>query len=167
MKKQKPKSGLRVPLSVTRILKWADEYRRRTGRWPHHKSGRIRGELSENWNAIDAALTNGNRGLDGGSSLAKMLADRRGKRNHLNLPRLSIGQILAWADAHRKRTGEWPQDISGPVREARSEKWSAINRALYKGARGLRTDRVTLAQLLAKRRDVRNTSKVSLARRDG
>jgi hypothetical protein len=167
MKKQKRRSGPRPRLSVTRVLKWADEYRRRAGRWPHHKSGRIRGEPGENWNAVDAALTNGNRGLDGGSSLAKLLADRRGKRNHLNLPRLSIGQILAWADAHRKRSGEWPMDTSGPVHGARSEKWSAISRALYKGNRGLRTDRVTLAQLLAKRRDVRNASKVSLARRDG
>lgn len=166
MKKLRRRLGPRPRLSITQVLKWADEYRRRTGRWPHHKSGRIRGAASENWNAIDAALTNGNRGLKGGSSLAKLLANSRGKRNHLNLPRLSIAQILAWADAHRERTGQWPKDISGPVRDARTEKWSAINRALYKGARGLRTDRVTLAQLLAKRRGVRNTSKVARARRD-
>ncbi len=166
MKKTKRRNSPRPRLSMTRILKWADEYRRRTGRWPHHKCGPIRGSKGENWNAIDAALTNGNRGLDGGSSLAKLLAARRGKRNHLDLPRLNIAQILAWAESHRQRTGEWPMETSGPVRDAPNEKWSRINRALYNGTRGLRTDRVTLAQLLAKRRDVRNTSKVALARRD-
>ena len=165
MKKTKRTNSPRTRLSMTRILKWADEYRRRVGRWPNHKSGPIRGSKVENWNAIDAALTNGHRSLDGGSSLAKLLAARRGKRNHLDLPRLSIAQILAWAESHQQRTGGWPKDTSGPVRDAPNEKWSRINRALYNGTRGLRTDRVTLAQLLAKRRNVRNQSKASLARR--
>ncbi len=165
MKKTKRKKSPRAPLSMTRILKWADEHRRRTGRWPHHKSGTIRGSKGENWNTIDAALTNGYRGLDGGSSLAKLLAARRNKRNHLDLPRLSVAQILAWAESHRERTGEWPLETSGPIRDTHNEKWCTINRALYSGTRGLRTERVTLAQLLAKRRNVRNMSKVSLAGR--
>jgi hypothetical protein len=52
-------------------------------------------------------------------------------------PRLSVEQILAWADAHRQRTGCWPRPDSGPIRQAPSENWGAINAALCRGLRGL------------------------------
>src|SRR5262249_6645494 len=41
------------------------------------------------------------QGLTGGSSLAQLLAERRGVRNHLRLPRLTVEQIAAWAKAIR------------------------------------------------------------------
>jgi hypothetical protein len=52
-------------------------------------------------------------------------------------PPLSIAQVLAWADAHRSRTGWWPTVSSGPVHEAPTENWRAIVYALKKGFRGL------------------------------
>lgn len=48
-------------LTIARILAWADDYKRRIGRWPNHSSGRIRPD-DETWLAIDAALRHGNRG---------------------------------------------------------------------------------------------------------
>jgi hypothetical protein len=52
--------------------------------------------------------------------------------------RLTVEQILAWADAHRARTGRWPTAASGPVADAPGEDWRALNNALYFGRRGLR-----------------------------
>jgi hypothetical protein len=64
-------------------------------------------------------------------------------------PPLSAAQILAWADAHRRRTGRWPSAASGPVREAPGLTWLAVNGALSKGLRGLpRGD--SLARLLVR-----------------
>ena len=52
-------------------------------------------------------------------------------------PLLYIGQILKWADAHRRRTGDWPRNDSGPVIGADGEKWVNIDQDLRKGLRGL------------------------------
>jgi hypothetical protein len=49
------------------------------------------------------------------------------KRNKARLPPLTVAQILAWADAHRARTGEWPRVLSGPIPEAPGESWRAVN----------------------------------------
>jgi len=40
---------------------------------------------------------------------------------------LTIKQILAWADAHQERTGDWPTVKSGLVWEAVDEKWINID----------------------------------------
>ena len=48
----------------------------------------------------------------------------------------STNQILAWADAHQARTGQWPMAESGPIPEAPDETWSKVNSALRNGTRG-------------------------------
>src|SRR6266852_335482 len=96
------------PLSYDQILAWADDFHQYRGRWPTAKIGRIVGGLGLTWLAVDMALSKGHRGLPGGSSLAKLLAERSGHRHHFMTPRLSRKGILAWADAHRLRTGAWP-----------------------------------------------------------
>jgi hypothetical protein len=74
------------PLSVERILAWADRQRRWTGWWPASRSGPVAGAAGESWAAIDKALAEGRRGLPGGDSVARLLrrargvADRRGRR---------------------------------------------------------------------------------------
>lgn len=143
-------------LSIKHILAWADAHRKRTGKWPNLESGRIYGvPLSETWWAVDKALKMGKRGMAAGTSLARLLVDRRGIRSQIALPGLSVEQILAWADAHYKRTGKWPNSVSGQVCEQPSETWNAINLALREGYRGLRGGR-TLAQLLIKHRGMRS-----------
>jgi hypothetical protein len=145
----------RTTLYISQILAWADAYRKRTGSWPNLNSGRISGALDETWRRVDSALRIGLRGLPGGSSLARLLAEQRGVRNPSSLPRLTIKQVLDWADAHHKRTGAWPISESGPIPGAAGETWKAIDHALRLGMRRL-PGGSSLSRLLAKRRGVRN-----------
>src|SRR5262249_58060632 len=94
------------------------------------------------------ALRQGLRGLLGDSSLAQLLAARRGVRNVQALPPLTEGQIVAWALAHHDRTGGWPYEDSGPVAEAPGETWKNLDAALRQGLRGLPGDS-SLARLIA------------------
>ncbi len=96
-------------------------------------SGVVPDSGGEKWRNIDAALRYGLRGLPGGSSLARLLAEHRGVRNLMQLPPLTEEQILAWADAHYQRTGAWPTGKSGPVSEAPGETWRGVQMALHMG----------------------------------
>jgi hypothetical protein len=152
--------GVRNPSDLPRLtaeqaLAWADAHRSRTGSWPTATSGPVAGAPEVTWRGIDAALRLGLRGLPGGSSLARLLARERGVRNVQRLPRLTAEQVLAWADAHRSRTGSWPTATSGPVAGAPGETWAAVQGALAAGGRGL-SGRTTLGRLLALRRGARN-----------
>jgi hypothetical protein len=145
----------RTPLSIFEILKWADAFQRKTGRWPTIASGAIRERPDDTWRRIDSALRLGLRGLRGGSSLARLLAEARGARNTSCLPHLTIQQILSWADSHYRRTRRWPTSESGRVVDHLEETWKRVDNALRLGLRGLPGDS-SLAQLLARRRGVRN-----------
>jgi hypothetical protein len=150
-KPRRPQARGKPLLYVEDVLRWADEYRERTGRFPTRDSGRILGCPETTWSAVDNALHKGRRGLPSGSSLAKLLMERRGHRHHFLTPRLTANGVLCWADEHRRRTGAWPTRCSGPVADSPGETWSGIDRALKVGGRGLRV-RTSLAALLAKRR---------------
>jgi hypothetical protein len=65
-------------LTLKPIRAWARAYRERTGKWPTRSSGVIPEAPRETWGKSESALWFGNRGLRGGSSLAKLLG--RGKR---------------------------------------------------------------------------------------
>jgi len=143
--------GLRGPLTPERILAWADAHHAATGQWPTRASGRVRGVEGETWVSIDMALLKGRRGLPGGSSVPRLLAESRPVRNVHTLPRLTFEKVLAWADAYNAKTGRWPRGRSGRVAGAPSETWSAVESALFQGLRGL-PGGMTLAQLLAERR---------------
>src|SRR5262249_44674982 len=127
----------RPPLTASRVLTWADSHHARTGTWPKKDSGPVVDDPNETWLAIDSALREGQRGLRGGSSLARLLASERALRNSQDLPPFTDPQILAWADRHHARTGTWPGKGSGPVLDDPDETWLAIDAALYAGARGL------------------------------
>ena len=64
------------PLTVEQILRWAEAYRRRTGRWPGRTSGPVPEAPAENWAALTLALRNGYRGLPRGTTLHGLLGDR-------------------------------------------------------------------------------------------
>ena len=123
-------------LSVDRILAWIDAFHDQTGKWPIATSGPI--AEGETWMAVDMALRKGLRGLSGGSSLAKLLAEWRGVKNVKSLGRLTINGIWAWMVSHRIRTGNWPTRRSGRIWGTRWETWSGVARALERGGRGLR-----------------------------
>lgn len=134
------KRGPQPPLTTEAILALADQFHRQNGRWPQTQEGTP-------WRAIDEALRKGWRGLPGGSSLARLLAQQRGVRNKQGLPPLTREMILHWADRHHERTGQWPRHRSGPIPEAPGETWMIIDTALQMGSRGLPGE-TTLYQLL-------------------
>jgi hypothetical protein len=140
-------------LTIKQILKWADEHRRRTGRWPSPYSGPIADTMDESWINVQSALFVGLRGLPGSSSLAKLLRKHRGHPAGHNSQTLTIEKILAWADAHHRRTGAWPDYKSGVVVGVPGEKWSTINAALRRGLRGLKCG-TYLAEVLWQYRSV-------------
>jgi len=142
-------------LAIAQILQWADAHRRRTRRWPTAKSGLVTGKGLLTWLAISAALQQGLRGLPGGSSLPRLLAQHRGVRNNKGLPPLRIQEILRWADEHHQRTRTWPTAKSDLVAGTVQQTWRAIDTALRHGLRGLPRGS-SLLQLLAQHRGVRN-----------
>jgi hypothetical protein len=144
-------------LTLKAILAWADAHHRRTGAWPTSKSGTVQGAPGETWNAVASALSKGRRGLPGGSSLASLLATRRGRRNRAKPPDLTTAKVLAWADEYYRIHGRWPSTESGPIAGAPGETWGAIDHALYRGRRGL-AGRSSLGRFLAKHRAVRRHS---------
>jgi hypothetical protein len=141
------------PLTEEQILAWADAHKAATGDWPGNDYGQVIG-TDETWARINNALERGNRGLPGNSSLAKLLAEKRDVRNHMDLLPLTIRQILVWADAHKATTGDWPRKDSGQV-AGTDETWSKVDSALYAGGRGFPGES-SLAKLLAEHRHVRN-----------
>jgi hypothetical protein len=68
---------------------------------------------------------------------------------------LTEAQILAWADAHRARTGRWPSHGSGGVAGVPGQSWTAIDEALRRGLRGL-PGGDTLSRLLDRHRRPRH-----------
>lgn len=148
-----------VPLlTETQILAWADAHHVRTGHWPTSEAGPIADAPGETWTAVENALKKGGRGLPSGSSLAQLLEKQRRVPNRLNLPRLTVPQILHWARAHHERTGRWPVSTSGPIADAPGERWSAIHTCLRQGNRGL-PGGITLARLLAEECGARRQGK--------
>lgn len=137
--------------TIRQILQWADEYHALHGAWPLSSSGPIAGTNGETWLAVEIALLHGRRGLPGGSSLPKLLAAKRGVPNRLDVPRLSIHQILEWADAFYERTGDWPTADSGPVEPNSTETWSKVDHSLKAACRGLK-QRQSLFKVLARHR---------------
>jgi hypothetical protein len=145
----------RPQFTIDRILAWADAFHDRTGRWPNPLSGTLDESLDDNWRKVDDALRYGLRGLEGGSSLARLLAEHRGVRNLKQLPAITPRHILAWTDAHYERTGSWPNSTTGDIPEAPGETWRAVDQGLRVGVRGL-AGGSSLARFLAEHRGVRN-----------
>jgi hypothetical protein len=137
--------------TVTLLLKWIDARHESKGDWPHDDDGPIPGTNGETWYAVDMALRKGLRGMPGGSSLAKFLMIKRGVRNIMALPRLRTEQIVEWIDEHKKDKGTWPTAESGEI-PGTTETWRGIDKALRKGARGLK--RSSLCHLLETYRGV-------------
>ena len=108
MRRRRRPKRLRAPrpeiMTLDQILAWADAFHAEHGRWPNYtRDCHVKGTISETWRNLDMALRRGNRGLLGGSSLACLLAERRGRRNPAQLPPWSVEQILDWADAFQQK----------------------------------------------------------------
>jgi hypothetical protein len=149
------RNHLRAPaFTVAQILRWADRHKRETGAWPIAESGSIVGVKGEKWANVQAALSQGTRGMAGGDSLARLLERERGVQNRLNPTDLTVHQILEWADGFLEKEGKWPSAHSGSI-DGTDETWSGVNASLERGKRGLKGGS-SLAKLLAQERGTRN-----------
>jgi hypothetical protein len=74
-------------LTVGQIQRWAADHERRTGRRPNVWSGPVLAVPGETWRLLDGYLRAGRRGLPGGSSLAGLLAGKRGGPTRPRLPK--------------------------------------------------------------------------------
>ena len=142
-------------LTVEQVLAWADAHRRRTCRWPRVKDP-VHERPGLSWSVINMALLKGHRGLPGNLSLRKLLTKHRGAPKKIVLPPLSIKVILAWADAHHRRTGKWPTQ-SSRLHGARGARWNAVDLALARGYHGL-PGGATLRQLLIQHGRIKQVS---------
>jgi len=141
-------------LTKRMVLEWARAHRRRTGDWPDRHAGPIPGSFpGDTWSRVDAALYYGRRGMKGGSSLARLLADHGYSRlpYHDRRARLTFKRILELADMHRRRTGRWPTPQDGRVVDDPHEHWMTIDESLKRGRHGLPSG-WTLRKLLHKYR---------------
>lgn len=156
MSRSRPAAGgtpaHRAKLRLSQILAWADEHRRRTGRFPSRDSGVVVAKPDEKWKNLDEALRVGRRGLPGGSSLAQLLVKRRGQSRRKGM--LQVSKILAWSDEHRRRAGKLPNRRSGVVAAKPDENWEDLDNCLRTGRRGL-PGGSSLAKLFVKYRGYR------------
>lgn len=83
----------------------------------------------------------------------------RSRAKYHTKPRLTVTQILEWADQSYRRNGHWPHHFTGRIKSAVDETWGGVNDALARGSRGL-PGGSTLARLLYRRRGVRSPRNV-------
>jgi len=69
-------------------------------------------------------------------------------------PRLTVPQILKWADDFHHRTGLWPNTTSGRIHSTKVT-WRGINQSLLRGNPGL-SPGSSLKDLLSQHRSTRN-----------
>jgi hypothetical protein len=63
------------PLSILQVRAWAQAFHASNGRWPTPEAGPIAECPGEKWSAVSKALSRGSRGLPGGYSLDRLLAE--------------------------------------------------------------------------------------------
>src|SRR5262249_36609075 len=90
-------------LSPGQIVARAEAHRAATGKWPTSTSGKVGAAPEETWGIIDYALIHGRRGLPGGSSLSRLLAEHLTAYSRV----LTLETIIAWGEAHYACHGRW------------------------------------------------------------
>jgi hypothetical protein len=59
-------------LTARQALRWADDHRRRTGRWPTCCCGAVPAAPGHTWAGIDQAMRSSHRGFAGGDTLSRL-----------------------------------------------------------------------------------------------
>jgi hypothetical protein len=130
------------------ILRWADLHRKRTGQWPTHKSGPVKESPNDTWLGIRKALVNGNRGLQGDSSIEKLLWEKRNVKGQHAGNQLTTELIMDYAKQHYELTNDYPHSSSQWALKAIKDSWQAIDVALRNGQRSLNALDGGLSKLL-------------------
>ena len=125
--------------------------------WCQPDDGSVEGTLQEKWKNLDASLRRGYRGLPGGSSLALLLAERRGKphqgqqRKFFVLSRFSNGRMLTMV-----APGNGRACVKGPIINAPDETWDGSRYGLVGANLRSLPGGLSLAKLLFQHRGVYN-----------
>lgn len=127
------------PLTESFIVERAIEFKEMNGSYPIVKSGPVHGwNLGDTWDGYDKSLSQGTRGLPGGSSLKKLLSRELGAINHMDRPLLTVEFILSRAKEFISSSGGLPRYVSGEVAGGHpGDTWKAYDEALKHGCRGL------------------------------
>lgn len=155
-------------LSATLILDWIKQYIDVHGKKPNRTSGIIEPVSEEykgiTWTIINTALEVGTRGLPGGSSLAKLIDNKMGIANPMNLPLLNEELIINWVTQFINTHKEKPLRSSGVIEFASADHkgitWLAVDSALKRGSRGI-SGKSSLASLIAKTFSFKNHMNLS------
>ena len=144
-------------LSRDSILMLCDEYFEFYGEWPKRTTvemADVDGLFS--WQQINNWLVAGSVEGCRERSLAELLLVHRDVSHHLSAARLSFKQILEWADAFYRNTGEWPTHNSGLIEGSNGDTWGKIRKSIVNSGRGLPSGQYkSLADLLHKERGVK------------
>jgi hypothetical protein len=82
------------PISPRLVLRWARDFKKRTGGWPLRSSGAIPNSAGETWARINSAFVVGSRGLSEYGSLAQFLQGECGVLNRRQPSQLTTKFIL-------------------------------------------------------------------------
>lgn len=125
-------------LTIEWVLARMDEHHGAKEEWPRTGSGPI-GDTGLTWSAVNSALSDGCRGLPGGTTLAKLLTEHRDVKRPTdgsNKRPLTVEWVIAKADHYREAHGKRPTARSGPIEGAGGLTWNAVSQALVRGVRG-------------------------------
>ena len=147
----------RPPLTFELILSLADKHYAKHGEWPNQDSGSIP-EILESWRGINTALHRGIRGLPGGSSIIKLLAEHRGIISRIWDDSTTLPDILKWIDDFRDEHNRWPRREDGQIKGTCTT-WFSVDNKLRSGWPGFKGD-ASLSQLLCESRGVRHKLKL-------
>jgi hypothetical protein len=132
------------PITEDMIAELVSAYQTEHGKFPTVRA-------TSEWCALDGVLRQGGRGLPGGSSLAKLMADRFGYVYWGNKMPLSDEFILDMVDQFKNEHGKFPGQYSGLVAGGfPGDDWGGYNASLRDGGRGLHGG-TTLAKLIHSR----------------
>ena len=123
-------------LTADQVLTWADAFFTSHGDWPRWDSGPVPESHGETWFRISAAMVLGQRGFRRGESLGEFFARHGRVRCVASERELSVGLIMTWARAWRKRTGRWPSVRSGQIPGQDGLTWRTVNEVLRSGRAG-------------------------------
>lgn len=140
--KDKPKGTKPVlsNLNQSAIIAWAREFERATGRLPRVTDGTIPG-TTETWAGINAAMSDGTRGFESGSTLRDFLAKHLDAAPRVGRPKsagkvINRANLLHWIEEYREENAEFPEMTSGKIPNTPFS-WRAVAAALAKGENDL------------------------------
>jgi len=99
---------VKATLTVEQILSWMKGHRQRTGRWPVSRSGAVLDAPGEDWQAIEASLRHGNRGLPAGLSLWQLrLLTGQAEPEQVERRRRTARELDLGGFLHKGHYGPW------------------------------------------------------------